>query len=132
MALAEVTRLRLVQLRVAVDFSGLYALALGGRFWYVARQAGAGRLSLGDLALYLNAVVQAQSLGLWMRVWFVRIYEAMLHLRSFFHFLDSARPANRLPAPGQGRQMPPALRQSLELRSVAFGYPESDGPCWRT
>ena len=125
-ALAEITRLRLLHLRVSVLFSGLYALALGGGFLYVARQAGAGRLSLGDLALYLNAIIQAQSLTSFLRAWFGTVYEATLHLRGFFRFLDSARPAIRLPAPGHGRAAPAMLQEGVELQGVSFSYPESE------
>ena len=62
-ALAEMTRVRLAQLKLSTVFSGAYALVLAGGFWYVAAQAGAGRLTLGDLALYLGAVTQAQSVA---------------------------------------------------------------------
>ena len=61
-ALAEMTRVRLAQLKMSTVFSGAYALVLAGGFWYVAAQAGAGQLTLGDLALYLGAVTQGPEL----------------------------------------------------------------------
>ncbi len=127
-ALIEITRLRLTQLRVAVLFSGLYALVLGGGFWFVARQAGQGRLSLGDLALYLNAVIQAQGLSMWLRASCSILYETALRVQGFFRFLDGVRPAIRLPAPGKGHPMPATLRQGIELQGVAFQYAESHRP----
>jgi ATP-binding cassette, subfamily B, bacterial len=60
-ALAEINRVRLAQVRLSMACGGLYVLALGGGFWYVAAQVGAGRLALGDIALYLGAVMQAQA-----------------------------------------------------------------------
>ena len=60
-ALAEMTRVRLAQLKLSTVFSGAYAVVLAGGFWYVAVQAGAGQLTLGDLALYLGTVAQAQA-----------------------------------------------------------------------
>ena len=59
-ALAEVNRIRLAGLRFSTVFSGLYALALAGGFWYVVVQARAGQLTLGDVVLYLGAVQQVQ------------------------------------------------------------------------
>ena len=61
-ALAEVNRIRLAGLRFSTVFSGLYALALAGGFWYVVAQVRAGQLTLGDVVLYLGAVQQVQGL----------------------------------------------------------------------
>ena len=124
-ALAEVNRIRLAGLRFSTVFSGLYALALAGGFWYVVMQARAGQLTLGDVVLYLGAVQQAQSLTFnftreigWQRaVW--------LHLRTIFGFLDSAGPAITLAPPGQGHTAPASFQSGIELRQVGFRYPES-------
>ena len=45
--LGEMTSVRLAQLKMSTVFSGVYALVIAGGFWYVAVQAGAGRLTLG-------------------------------------------------------------------------------------
>ena len=124
-ALGEMTRVRLVQLKMSTVFSGAYALVLAGGFWYVAAEAGAGRLTLGDLALYLGAVTQAQSVATRMSVWFGLFYGVLARLRALFDFLDQARPAIKLPPPEQGRVAPPALQTGVALRQVSFRYPES-------
>ena len=124
-ALAEMTRVRLAQLKMSTVFSGAYALVLAGGFWYVAAQAGAGQLTLGDLALYLGAVTQGQSFAQRMSVWFGMFYGVLARLRAFFDFLDQARPAIKLPAPEQGHAAPAPLEQGLELRQIEFRYPES-------
>ena len=62
-ALGEVNRVRLARLKVSTIFSGAYALVLAGGFWYVAAQAGAGQLTLGDMVLLFgrsNAGTSAQ------------------------------------------------------------------------
>ncbi len=123
-ALGEMTRVRLVQLKMSTVFSGAYALVLAGGFWYVAVQAGAGRLTLGDLALYLGAVTQAQSVATRMSVWFGLFYGVLARLRALFDFLDQARPAIKLPPPEQGRRAPALLEQEVALRQVSFRYPE--------
>ena len=124
-ALAEMTRVRLVQLKMSTVFSGAYALVIAGGFWYVAVQAGAGHLTLGDLALYLGAVTQAQSSAQRISGWFGLLYGVLARLRALFDFLDQARPAIKLPPPEQGRAAPPALQTGVALRQVSFRYPES-------
>ena len=124
-ALAEVNRIRLAGLRFSTVFSGLYALALAGGFWYVVAQAGAGQLTLGDIVLYLGAVQQAQGLTYYFMRGLAFQHEIWLHLRTIFGFLDSTGPAITLAPPGQGRPAPPAFLTGLELRQVGFRYPES-------
>ena len=124
-ALAEMTRVRLTQLKMSTVFSGAYALVLAGGFWYVAAQAGAGHLTLGDLALYLGAVTQAQSSAQLVSGWFGLLYGVLARVRAFFDFLDQARPSIKLPPPGQGRPAPALLEQEVAVQQVTFGYPES-------
>ncbi|MDE2993080.1 MAG: ABC transporter ATP-binding protein [Chloroflexota bacterium] len=124
-ALAEVNRIRLAGLRFSTVFSGLYALALAGGFWYVVAQAGAGQLTLGDIVLYLGAVQQVQGLTYYFMRGLAFQHELWLHLRTIFGFLDSTGPAITLAPPGQGRPAPPTFHTGLELRQVGFRYPES-------
>ncbi len=123
--LSEMTRVRLAQLKMSTVFSGAYALVLAGGFWYVAVQAGAGRLTLGDLALYLGAVTQAQSVAQRISEWFGMFYGVLARLRALFDFLDQARPAIKLPPPEQGLAAPAPLQQAVALQQVGFRYPES-------
>lgn len=124
-AVAEVAAMRLAHLRAASVFGVVHALALGGGFAYVAAQAGAGRLSLGDVALYLGAIGQAQARLAVLARWVANAYEALLHVRGLVAFLDRAGPAIALPAAGEGRQAPPALAAGVELRHVGFRYPDA-------
>ena len=124
-ALAEVNRIRLAGLRFSTVFSGLYALALAGGFWYVVAQVRAGQLTLGDVVLYLGAVQQVQGLTYYFTRGLAFQHEVWLHLRTIFGFLDSAGPAITLVPPGQGRPAPLAFRTGIALRQVGFRYPES-------
>ena len=124
-ALADVNRIRLSRLRFSTVFSGLYALALAGGFWYVAAQASAGRLTLGDVVLYLGAIQQAQGLTYYFTRGITFQHEVWLHLRTIFGFLDSAGPGIVLAPQGQGRPAPTSLQTGIELRQVGFSYPES-------
>ena len=124
-ALAEVNRIRLAGLRFSTVFSGLYALALAGGFWYVVAQARTGQLTLGDIVLYLGAVQQTQGLTHYFMRGLAFQHELWLHLRTIFGFLDSAGPAITLAPPGQGHAAPTNLHTGVELRQVGFRYPES-------
>jgi ATP-binding cassette subfamily B protein len=124
-ALAEMTRLRLNELRVDTVFGLVHGAALAGAFWYVAAQTAAGRLTLGDLSLYLAAAVQAEMRLTGIAAAFGSGHDTLLHLRTLFRFLDTAAPTIALPPPGTGLPAPAALRTGIELRRVSFCYPQS-------
>lgn len=125
MALSEVRRLRLRELRLSAAFGGLHAFALVGAFWYIVVEARAGRLTLGDIALYLSAVTQTESRVMSLTGSLGRLYETLLHLRPLFTFLDDAGPGIRLETIGKGRPAPTQIRFGIEFRQVHFRYPES-------
>ena len=124
-ALHEMGRIRYAQLRVTAALGVLYALTLAGGFWYVAAQAGAGRLTLGDVVLYLGAVIQVELLSSSLTNGIGHLYQALLPLQRLFEFLDHARPTIKLAPPGQGHAAPAAGQAGIELRQVGFRYPES-------
>ena len=124
-AFAEINALRFRELRIFSSFTALHVLALVGGFWYVAAQASAGRLTLGDVALYLTAVAQVERLLLPFSQSFAIIYEALMSARMFFPFLDSARPSIALPPGGRGKPAPTVFQTGIELRQLRFRYPES-------
>ena len=105
-ALGEMGRIRYAQLRVTAILGALYALTLAGGFWYVAAQAGAGRLTLGDVVLYLGAVIQVELLTSSLTNGIGHLYQALLPLQRLFEFLDRARPTIKLASPGQGYTAP--------------------------
>ena len=125
-AYEEMRRVRLTYLRTSSAFTALHALALAGGFWYVAVQARAGQLTLGDIALYFGVVTQTQGRLQDLVFWSGLQYEILLHLRGLFSFMDQAKPAIALPPPGQGRQAPAELRQGIEMQGVHFRYPEGN------
>jgi ATP-binding cassette subfamily B protein len=127
-ALREVTRLHFRQLRLFTAFDGLFAAAVAGCFWYVATQAHAGRLTLGDVALYLSAIVQAESRLVLLAQVIGMTQETTLLLQGFFSFLDGAGPCIALAAPAEALPPPDTVRFGIELRGVSFRYPESAEP----
>ena len=121
--MAEVQRLRLREFGQALAYSGITALVLAGAFSYTALQASAGHLQVGDIALYLGAVVQAQQRALTLGNFFANLHRVQLHLRGLFDFLDGAQPAIALPPQGQGIPAPVQFKERFELRDVSFHYP---------
>ncbi len=122
-AMAEGQRLRLHEFVQTFAFSGMMALVLAAAFTYTVLQVSAGQLQLGDIALYLGAVVQAQDCAMVLGNFFASLHRLQLHLRSLFDFLDGARPAIALPPEGQGSPAPTQFKEGVELRDVHFRYP---------
>ena len=91
----------------------------------MAAQAGAGRLTLGDVVLYLGAVIQVELLTSSLTNGIGLLYQALLPLQRLFEFLDHARPTIKLASPGQGHAAPAAGQAGVELRQVVFRYPGS-------
>jgi len=104
-------------------FSAITVLVLAGAFSYTVLQASAGHLQIGDIALYLGAVGQAQDRVVGLGNWSGHLSRLQLHLRSLFNFLDGARPAIALPPDGQGAPASARFKEGVELRDVYFHYP---------
>lgn len=123
-ALREMQRVRLSHLRTTIVFGFLYALVLASGFWYVATTVQSGRLTTGDIALYLSAILQAVTLLAATIMWFGQPYQALQYLRSLFKFLDDAKPTIRLSLPELDGVSFQRVEQGVELRSISFTYPE--------
>ncbi|HEX2033925.1 MAG TPA: ABC transporter ATP-binding protein, partial [Chloroflexota bacterium] len=126
LVLASARHLRLANLRTTTAWAAGHAVAVAGGFAYVAVQASAGSLTIGDLVLYLNAVRQAEQRTQFIMGRFPVLYDAVLRLRGLFRFLDGAGPAISLPAPGAGLPVPTRLQIGVEWRDVSFHYPVGD------
>ena len=121
--MAQVQRLRLREFGQALAYSGITTLVLAGAFSYTALQASAGHLQIGDIALYLGAVVQAQQRALALGNFFANLHRVQLHLRGLFDFLDGAQPTISLPPQGRGILASARFKEGVELREVHFHYP---------
>ncbi len=124
-AIGQLNSLHFLQLRTTVVFTGLYALVLAFGFFYVASQSSAGRLTLGDVALYLNIVIQAESRLLTLVGWFGDTYDSFLHLRALVGFDEDTEPELAMAPNDRSLQAPAQLNVGVEFRSASFRYPES-------
>ncbi len=97
----------------------LTTLASSGTYLFVALQAVAGRLTLGDLTLYTQAATQVQSSFQSLLSGFTSLYENNLYLGALFDLLQ-AQP--RVVAPATPTPVPSPLRGEITFDHVSFGY----------
>lgn len=104
-------------------WGSLTIVASAGTYLYVAIQAVAGRLTLGDLTLYTQAATSVQSSFQGLLGGFSSMYEHNLYLTSLFELLDVS-PVVR--APEHPIPLPRPLAGAIEFQNVSFGYAGSD------
>ncbi len=106
----------------------LTTIVTSGTFLYVALQAVARRLTLGDLTFFTQAVGQVQSSFAGILTGVSGMYENTLYLSTLYEFLDY-EPAVR--SPDNPRPLPLPLQQGVEFRNVSFTYPGKSEPALR-
>ena len=112
--------------RATAGFSlGLVAtLGFYGSYAWIVWHTVQGKISLGDMTLYLAIFRQGQSTFQSILSAIGNIYENNLFMANFFEFL-CLQP--RMTFAGQQRKLPVPLRGGIEFRELGFRYPESDG-----
>jgi len=101
----------------------LSTLAGSGIALYIALEAVAGRLTIGDLALYTSAAAAVQTSVQGLFSGFTGMYENNLYLDTLYQFLGT-RPA--ITAPARPCALPSPVRGHVEFQDVAFTYPGAD------
>ncbi len=124
-AFREIDGARLAQLRLSLACGLLYVAVLVAGFWYVGARAGDGRLTLGDVALYVAAMIQAQSRLTFLAQVYGFMRQALLGLRRLFSFLDGAGPRVALAERGRPAPAGPA---EMALAHIAFSYGSAGAP----
>lgn len=108
---------------IALGFAGNAASI--GAFAYIAWSAMTGKISVGDLTLYVSAVAQLESalLGI---IWNVSLlYESNLFINNLFEFLETPSTMT-VRSPQFAASVPTTLKKGIEFRSVSFKYPGSE------
>jgi ATP-binding cassette, subfamily B, bacterial len=108
---------------VGTAWSMLSTLAGAGIALYIALEAVAGRLTIGDLALYTAAATAVQSSvqGLFSGV--SGMYENNLYLDTLYQFL-ATKP--QITAPDHPRPLPEPVHGQVRFDKVSFSYPGAD------
>ncbi|MEA2646579.1 MAG: ATP-binding cassette, subfamily bacterial [Chloroflexota bacterium] len=94
-------------------------------YLYVALQAVAGRLTLGDLTLYTSAASQVQSSISSLLGGFSSMYEHNLYLSNLFTLLATPTAVER---PEHPTPLPSPLRGEIVFEHVTFSYPGAEKP----
>ncbi|WP_116109760.1 ABC transporter ATP-binding protein [Amycolatopsis ruanii] len=105
---------------VGTAWSLLSTLAGSGIALYIALEAVAGRLSIGDLALYTAAAAAVQTSVQGLFSGFSGMYENNLYLDTLYQFLGTAP---RITAPTLARPVPEPVRGHVSFENVSFSYP---------
>jgi ATP-binding cassette subfamily B protein len=103
----------------------LTTLAGSITYLYVALQAVAGRLTLGDLTLYTAAASSVQGSIQGLLSGLSGMYEHNLYLSNLFQLLETPAGLQRPPHP---RPLPEPLRGEIRFEDVAFIYPGASEP----
>jgi len=126
--LAEMKKIRIIHIQLSSLCSGLYVLTLGGGLWYVIAQASMHHLTLGDIALYLNTVLQGQS-NLNILALFVGQSQVIARgMSRLFSFQENAKPSIML-SPKDKEKLPLIpFTSGINLQKVSFSYPIEKRP----
>ncbi|GAA3709220.1 ABC transporter ATP-binding protein [Nonomuraea antimicrobica] len=116
-------RMDLRELRVQGGLTVLSATVAGVGLWWAITAARGGALSVGDVAMFLAAVIGVQSA---LATLTAAISGGQARLLAFTHYVAVVRAEPDLPRAQQGTA--PQLRQGIELRDVWFRY--SDDHPW--
>jgi len=120
-------RLGLLRRQTAAGFGAalLGLLAIGGVMGWMGWRALNGRATLGDLALFYQAVNQGQGLSQSILTGFGQSYTNALFLEHFFSFLD-LRP--KLADPADPAPPPARVTEGVRFENVTFRYPGAERP----
>ncbi|HEV2028034.1 MAG TPA: ABC transporter ATP-binding protein [Candidatus Dormibacteraeota bacterium] len=104
-------------------WGNLSTIATSLTYLYVALQAIAGRLTLGDLTLYTAAAQSVQGSIQGILSGFSGMYEHNLYLNNLFELM-ATKPS--MPVAPAARPVPEPMRGEIKFENVTFGYPGAD------
>ncbi len=96
-----------------------------GAYFAVILQTVSSRITLGDLTMYSNVLMQAQATANTLMFSLADLYEQNLFINNLFAFLE-LQP--RIQPGGNGRPAPESFRSGIEMRNVTFRYPGTGKP----
>jgi ATP-binding cassette subfamily B protein len=120
----------LVKRRYLMGFAwgSLSIIVTSATYLYVALSTIAGRLTLGDLTFYSQAVGQVQGSLSSILSGLSDMYENSLYLSNLYDFLDYTPRIRNIP---EAIDLKLPLKQGLEFRNVSFTYPGKTEPALR-
>lgn len=115
-------RLSLAVKRSGVEFAGQAVATLGvfGSYAFIAHLAVQGKITLGDLVMYFQALQRGWGFLRDILSSLTSLYEDGLFLANFFDFLD-IKP--QVAGPAQPKAVPKPIREGITFENVTFRYP---------
>ncbi len=107
---------------------GIGSIVVFGSYAYIASQAVAGALTVGDLVMYFGALQRGQSSLQALFGGLGQLYEDNLFLTNFTEFLEVE---DRVVAPAAPAPVPTPIREGIRFDSVSFTYPLGSRPVLR-
>src|SRR5216683_5833276 len=101
-------------------WGNLSTIATSVTYLYVALQAIAGKLSLGDLTLYTTAAQSVQNSIQGILGGFSGMYEHNLYLSNLFELMETT---SALPTPARPVPLPDPIRGEIRFDHMSFAYP---------
>lgn len=109
----------------AFGWGSLSLLTTSGTYLYVALQAVAGKLTIGDLGLFTRAASSVQEDFQGILYGFSSLYEHGLYISTLFDLL-AIEPT--ISVPEHPVPFPRPITKGIEFRHVTFGYPGQEKP----
>jgi ATP-binding cassette subfamily B protein len=106
-------------------WGNLSTFATSLTYLYVALQAIAGRLSLGDLSLYTAAAQSVQGSIQGILGGFSGMYEHNLYLNNLFELMETK---SSMPIAGAPVKVPQPMLGEIRFENVSFAYPGAEKP----
>jgi ATP-binding cassette subfamily B protein len=104
-------------------WGNLSTIATSLTYLYVALQAIAGRLTLGDLTLYTTAASSVQGSIQGILAGFSGMYEHNLYLNNLFELMETKPSMQASPSPVK---LPQPMRGEIRFDNVTFAYPGAE------
>lgn len=124
--IGEIQPIRLRMLHSTMLMTIPLALSLAGSLWYVSTQAADGRLSPGDIALFLNAIFQIAVAAPLLSGTGNFVSQSIPPLRTLDRFRRTIRPGIAIASPGTALPTPARLRDGIAFDRASFAYPDRE------
>jgi len=121
-------RKRLFMVRnLSVGATGILgSIGAGAAYGYAIWKAAMGRITIGDFALYVQAVNRFQNFIEGMFFQFSQLYESGLELKHLFEFLNLPERIDNSRIERRGKALSRPIHGRIEFRNVSFRYPGTD------
>ncbi len=117
------SKMRNLHLYSNVFLAAFSCIGTIGSYIYTEIAGVNGKISVGNLAMYLGAIGQIEAYLSTCAFWTSETYKSTLYVNELFEFLTIAPAIENLP---NGKATPVPIKKGIEFRNVTFKYPGSE------